>query len=260
VLERDFPLGVGDFRYQDLHREDRLAELDAYFLSELDREDPAVGSRLRAYRAEPAAFDPLSRSKLLVDAGRFVGAFVARLFGVEREWQAQIEIARPEAVLFRFRRDFLQRRASKVALPDLASEAAEEIAARGRALERDLHPELPWDRDPELATALLGTGLIDLEADFLAALKQKKVPEVPRAARERAILLAERAAAIPGGLGLPAPGEADEELLAFVEALLKSYALWTAVRRAHPLWRREVREWASFRLPETLNYSALVAT
>ena len=89
-----------------------------------------------------------------MDAGRFVGAFVAKLFGVEREWQAQIETARPEAVLFRFRRDFFQRRASKAAIPDLASPAAEEIAAKGRAIERGLHPELPWDRDPELATSL----------------------------------------------------------------------------------------------------------
>ncbi|HYK41383.1 MAG TPA: FAD-dependent oxidoreductase [Thermoanaerobaculia bacterium] len=260
LLERDFPLGLGNFRYQDLHSEARLAELDALFLSELDREDPPLGARLRAYRAEPASFDPLSRSKLLVDAGRFVGVFVARLFGVEREWQAQIETARPEAVLFRFRRDFLQRRAAKAPLPDLASPAAEEIAEAGRAIERGLHPELPWDRDPELATSLLGTGLIDLEADFLAALKQKKIPEVPGAARERARLLARRASEIPGGLGLPAPGAADEELLAFVEGLLKAYALWTNARRSHPLWRREVKEWASFRLPETLNYSALVET
>ncbi|HEY6051480.1 MAG TPA: hypothetical protein VIZ58_09545, partial [Thermoanaerobaculia bacterium] len=104
ILERDFALGIADFQYQDLHREDRLADLDAAFLAELDRVDPPLGARLRAYRAEPASFDPLSRSKILVDAGRFVGVFVAKLFGVEREWQAQIETARPEAVLFRFRR------------------------------------------------------------------------------------------------------------------------------------------------------------
>ena len=59
MLERDFPLGLGDFRYQDLHSEERLSELDAFFLSELDREDAALGARLRAYRSEPASFDAL---------------------------------------------------------------------------------------------------------------------------------------------------------------------------------------------------------
>ena len=39
--------------------------------------------------------DPLARSRLLVDAARPLGRFVARLFGVEREWRRQIAIGRP---------------------------------------------------------------------------------------------------------------------------------------------------------------------
>src|ERR1700688_3700104 len=38
---RDFPLGVPGFRYQDLHREERLADLDSAFLTSLTAEDPA---------------------------------------------------------------------------------------------------------------------------------------------------------------------------------------------------------------------------
>ena len=262
---RDFPLGVPGFRYQDLHREERLADLDSTFLAALTAEDPALADRLAAYRREPAAFDPLSRSKLLVDAARPLGRFVAMLFGIEREWQAQIEVARPEAVLFRFRRDLLQRRALKAALPDLSGPAGEALARTGRAIERGLHPELPWDSDPELATARLGAGLLDLEADFLAAIRQKKIPEVPGPSRERATALALRAARleVKGDAALPAfeSGSGDEGLLRFAEALLQAYALWIRARLSRPdLFGEEVRHWASFKVPEPLDYSALVET
>ena len=40
--------------------------------------------------------------------------------------------------------------------------------------------------DPELATSRMVAGLLDLEADFIAALRQKKKPEVTAAARESA--------------------------------------------------------------------------
>ena len=67
--------------------ESDLAYLDREFLEELRREDAPLHGRLTAYRRDPASFDPLSRSRLLVDAARRVGAFVARLFGVEKEWR-----------------------------------------------------------------------------------------------------------------------------------------------------------------------------
>ena len=256
---RDFPLGVAGFTYQDLHREDRLAALDEAFRAFLEVEDAEIAGRLAAYRGDPSSFDPLARSRILVDAGRVVGRFVATLFGIEREWRAQIEVAVPEAVLFRFRRDFVQRRAVRAPLPDLSSPEADAIARTGRAIER-LQPELPWDSDPELAAATLGAGLIDLEADFLAALRQKKIPEVPAAARSRAADLASRSAEAETGLEPPPAGAEDEALLAFVEALVKAYAAWTNLRMRHPVLRREIREWASLRLPETLDYAALVET
>src|SRR5689334_841656 len=114
---RDFPLGIDGFTYQDLHREDRLAELDRTFREELASEEPEIAERLEAYRRDPGACDPLSLSRLLVDAARPLSLFVARLFGIEREWHAQGASAAPEAVLFRFRRDFLQRRAARTSPP-----------------------------------------------------------------------------------------------------------------------------------------------
>src|SRR5688500_18877642 len=115
VAERDFPLGVPGFTYQDLHREDRLAELHRVFSRELEAEDPSLAERLAVWRANPGALDAITLSRLLVEAARPVSRFVVRLFGVEKEWRAQASAAGPEAVLFRFRRDFLLRRAARAA-------------------------------------------------------------------------------------------------------------------------------------------------
>ena len=257
--ERDFPLGVPGFTYQDLHRDTRLADLDRTFLEELGRDTPALAARLKAYRADPASLDPLSRSRLLVEAARPLSAFVVRLFGIEAEWRAQAASSGPEAVLFRFRRDFLLRRAVKTKLPeDLAGMDLAPLSAAASALETGLHPELPWQTDAELATSQMVAGLLDLEADFIAALRQKKKPEVSPAAREGAVALARRAAAT--ATAPRAASEADADLLVFLEKLLEQYALWCHLRREHPALKPGIRGWISFKLPETLDYQNLVET
>ena len=261
TAERDFPLGLDGFTYQDLHDERKLADLDRRFLEKLEGEDAALASRLRTYRADPASLDPLARSRLLVEAARPLADFIARLFGIEREWRAQAAAAEPEAVLFRFRRDFLTRRAAKAKLPEsLDSPELLRIALTARAIERDLHPDLAWEKDPELATARMGAGLLDLESDFLAAVRQKKLPEVPESSRVRARELA-RLAAASATPDMPKPRlDSDEAMLEFLEALIQIYALYSHARLEKPDWRREIAGWPSFHLPESIDYSRLVAT
>ena len=254
---RDFPLGEPGFTYQDLHRDERLADLDRAFLQRLERDEPDLAERLRRHRADPKSLDPLALSKLLVDAARPLGRFVARLFGIEEEWRRQAAPALRDAVLFRCRRDFLVRRAARLKLPDPLDAAAIAAAAeRGGSVE-SLHPELPWSDDPELATSEMVVGLLELESEFLAAIRQKKIPEVSEAARSRARELA--GAAARAGIVDAAPAD-DEGLLKVLEALLERYAAWCRLRLAVPELSARIREWASFRLPETLDYQHLVET
>ena len=105
------------FTYQDLHREKRLAELDRVFLDELRQEDSELAEKLATWRSRPESLDAIARSRLLVEAARPLARFIARLFGIEAEWRAQAASAAPEAVLFRFRRDFLLRRAARATVP-----------------------------------------------------------------------------------------------------------------------------------------------
>jgi NADPH-dependent glutamate synthase beta subunit-like oxidoreductase/NAD(P)H-flavin reductase len=259
LAERDFPLGVRDFRYQDLHREEKLARLDAVFREDLAREDADLAERLAQYRRDPSSVDPVALSRLLVEGARHLSRFVIRLFGIEAEARAQAETAGPEAVLFRFRRDFLQRRASK-SKPPADAPGLEALRRKAVALERNLFPDLPWREDPELATSLAGVELLDLESAFLSVLRQKKAPHVEPAARDRTQDLARRARTSEDA-DVPKPaGDSDEELLAFLDGLLQTYALWCQARLTAPEWRPEVEGWVSFHLPETLDYHHLVET
>jgi len=254
---RDFPLGVPGFTYQDLHREKRLAELDRLFLDELSHDDPALAEKLGSWRSQPDSFDAITRSRLLVDAARPVARFVARLFGIEAEWRAQVAAAAPEAVLFRFRRDFLLRRAVRAALP--ADPDLTALEREARAIEVELFGELPWESDPELATSRMGAELLDLESEHIEAVRQKKRPSVSEETRRRTSELAYRAAS--ASPELPRPRDAsDEAALEFLEALLGSYATWCKARLHDADLRREISRWVSFRLPGPFDFHRLVET
>ena len=90
-------------------------------------------------------------------------------------------------------------------------------------------------------------------------MRQKKRPEVSPASRDGARSLARRAADARSGLPTAAD-DGDESLLAFLEKVLEQYAFWCHLRREHPALRGEVAHWASFKLPETLDYQHLVET
>ena len=102
--------------------------------------------------------------------------------------------------------------------------------------------------------------MLDVEADFIATIRQKKKPDISSEAREAARALAARAAASKAADLPRAAGESDEELLAFLHKLLERYALWCHLLREHPRFARSARSWVSFKLPETLDYQNLVAT
>ncbi len=245
------------FTYQDLHREKRLAELDRVFFRELSEDDPALAEKLATWRSRPESFDAIARSRLLVEAARRVARFVARLFGVETEWRAQAAGAAPEAVLFRFRRDFLLRRAARATLPSEGNLPALEREAR--AIEVELFGELPWESDPELATSRMGSELLDLEAEHIEAVRQNKRPSVSEETRRRTAELANRAAG--ASPELPRPSDtSDEAALEFLETLLARYATWCKARLHRPELRREISGWVSFRLPEPFDFHRLVQT
>src|SRR5262245_57565094 len=105
-------LGVAGYSFADLHEPERLASLYERFSDEVSNADPPLWREWQAYAAAPdAPRSPFATSALLVAMGRHVSAFVTRLFNVGPEAKAIDERTRALDDLFRFKVDFVRRRA-----------------------------------------------------------------------------------------------------------------------------------------------------
>ena len=245
-------LRIPGFLFSDLYDPRRLAALDGEFVSELESSDPALAEVLKAGRSDPDALSPLQLSDFLVRLAPHVSRFLEKIFPISGELDALRERAADEAVLSRFKRDFLVRRVAKAALPDLASVDPAAAGAELRRFERTLFPELPWESDEEIATARMGIELLELESAYVEVLKQKKKPEVAPELRARSATLA-RLDGEPAGNTAEAELDWLERRLRYLESALR-------LRMAHPAWRKDIAKWSSFRLPEKIVYESLVET
>ncbi len=159
---RDFALGVVGFRYGDLYEPARLAALDALFRAELAAADAILAERFETYRAG-AELTPPEESALLIDVARPLGAFVARLFGVESSRNAQIDTAVREAAIFRMK-TFIVRRASKKYPEDkLPPDEPAALRAAVREVCTGSFPELVAGGDEELTVAAVLDALLARE-------------------------------------------------------------------------------------------------
>src|SRR6478672_1859006 len=81
----NFPLGIEGFRYADLNRVRRLMALDQVFQAELRSTDPALAQRYEASRTTYERGEGTFDSDLMIDVGRHMDGFVARLFHIAKE-------------------------------------------------------------------------------------------------------------------------------------------------------------------------------
>ena len=110
ALSADAPLGFGA-SFASLATRDGLIDLDRAFLAEVQEKDPALLDRLLAARAEPSSLDAKAESELVVALGRPVDAFVAELFGIEKECGPIADLTREMDRIHSCKRLFVQRQA-----------------------------------------------------------------------------------------------------------------------------------------------------
>jgi NAD(P)H-flavin reductase/NADPH-dependent glutamate synthase beta subunit-like oxidoreductase len=154
------PLGIPGFTYDDLYLPGRLADLHDAFSRSVAAADPALWAEWKAYGATPdAPRPPVVVSELIVRMAPHVSRFIAELFRVEG---ATTEVANGTAaldVLFRFKIDFVRRRA----LPLLKGGARARADAADVAVVEELAGR--WAHlDRESAIASAGCALMDREA------------------------------------------------------------------------------------------------
>ena len=109
-------LGVPGYTFADLHDPERLGSLYDRFCEGVAAADPALWAEWDTYRRDSAVpsgprMAPVALSNLLVAMAPHLSRFVARLFDVGTATGRLVAATRAEDDLFRFKVDFVRRRA-----------------------------------------------------------------------------------------------------------------------------------------------------
>lgn len=88
--QHNLTLGIPGFNYPDLYDSARLKDLLEVFDASVERHDSQLHNEFKAYRQNQGeGLSPEAISDLLVRMGPYVGQFVARIFNVSEQHQAQ---------------------------------------------------------------------------------------------------------------------------------------------------------------------------
>ncbi|HTM30460.1 MAG TPA: FAD-dependent oxidoreductase [Vicinamibacterales bacterium] len=212
------PLGLAGFTFADLHRPARLRELYERFIEEVATTEPELWAQWTQYRELPESLSPVSRGNLVVQMAPYVSRFVARLFGVGPDAETLRASTAAYDDLFRFKIDFVRRRALPLLKggASVAASEAEHAFVAGIVAAAASSGVVPVTPDAELAIARAGCRLLDRE-------------EAARASGTEA----EKAA---------------------VASDINSLKAWVAAHVHHPGYR----DWVVFRFPEPLEAEHLV--
>src|SRR5688500_4278216 len=108
----DTTLGVSGYTFADLHDSERLASLYDRFCEETAAAAPELWRQWDAYRRAPdAPPPPVELSNLLVAMAPHVSRFITRLFNVGSAARVISDTTTAQDDLFRFKVDFVRRRA-----------------------------------------------------------------------------------------------------------------------------------------------------
>ena len=152
-------LGIPGFTYADLYAPPRLRALFERWHEALHAANPALAARYDALRATQGNdLTPVQLSELLVELAPSVSRFVAKLFNVEAEWNAQRARAESELHVMRFKDEFVKRRALKRKADDCSRIDGDRVLhALGVVGER---------ADDERHVAMAVLSLLDREAEL----------------------------------------------------------------------------------------------
>jgi NADPH-dependent glutamate synthase beta subunit-like oxidoreductase/NAD(P)H-flavin reductase len=250
--EAHLTLGIAGFRYEDLHRPEGLERLHAEFVRALAERDPGLHRELEHYQTTLGdGMEPTAVSDLLVRLAPHVGAFVARLFGVEADRERQREAVRRELdTVFLFRSEIVGKADKHAA--GAATHDGDAIAVRSAVelLARCGFPDVAVDCDDERRVATVAARLLG----WSSALASGSGDGASAAVRElRARLRADDRASV---VFANACARADDRQ--FVEALLDEIRRFARFAKTDPELRASVATWVSFKEPEKRDFDALV--
>jgi len=251
-----FTLGIPDFTYADLYDANRLKDLAGVFDASVQRHDAELFGQFAAYRqAQGEGFAPEAVSELLVNMAPYVGQFVAKLFNISAQHDAQrATIADEVETIFTYKNEVVEKLGVYFKGQTLDGWDLAALDAQLESLTLAGFPEAAADTDPEHRVARVGAVIGSLSAHYKAVAKGKD------GGYENADLavqsLRERLAADAQAAVWFADSLAQTEAADFVAGLMDCVQRWSFAASHNSAI---ADHWLSFKFPEKRDFDDLVA-
>ena len=256
MQQKTLTLGIPDFTYADLYDATRLKDLLDVFDASVKRHDVELYHKFSAYRlSQGVDLKPEEVSDLLVNMGPYVGKFVAKLFNVTEQHDAQATNIKDEIdSIFTFKNEVVEKLGVVFKGQDTTDWSISSILNRFDLLIEAAFPEANLDDNEEHRVARVGAVIGSLSshykllakgkvsdyenADELVAVIRTKLTEHELAALEFADIII-----------MTEPAEC-------VAALMDVVQRWSFIAQQD---NDIVADWLSFKFPEKRDFDNLVA-
>ena len=248
-------LGIPGFTYADLYHAGRLKDLLDVFDVSVKHHDVELYDKFSAYRQNQGeGLAPEEISDLLVNMGPYVGQFVAKLFNVSEQHQAQsVNIKDEIDTIFTYKNEVVEKLAVVFKGQDTSDWAIPAILNRFDLLIEAGFPEANQDNDPEHRVARVGAiiGLLSSHYKLIAKGKDSYYENADeQVSALRAKLAAHGLAATEFSDIINAPDAAE-----FISGLMDIVQRWSFVAQQD---NDVVADWMSFKFPEKRDFDHLV--
>ncbi len=253
--QHDFTLGIPGFNYPDLYNSARLKDLLEVFDASVERHDPQLHTEFKAYRqTQGIDLSPETISDLLVRMGPYVGQFVAKIFNVSAQHQAQSEKIKDEIdSIFTYKNEIVDKLAFVFKGQDTSDWSIPSVLNRFDLLIAAGFPEANLDDDAERRVARVGAAIGLLHSHYKLIAKGKEISYdnadlVVQTMRAKLLAHDEAATEFSDIIGLQEPAE-------FINALTDIVNRWSFVAQQD---NDVVADWPSFKLPSKRDFDHLV--
>ncbi|MEQ1559939.1 MAG: pyridine nucleotide-disulfide oxidoreductase [Methyloglobulus sp.] len=253
--QNNFSLGIPGFNYADLYDSNRLKDLLDVFDTSVKQHDSDLFDKYADYRKNQGeGLAPEALSDLLVRMGPYVGQFVATLFGVTEQHQAQATRIKDEFVtIFTYKTEVVGKLGLAFKDEDIGAWDKAAINKQFDLLIAAGFPDADQDNDAERRVAQVGAviGLLSAHYKLLAKGKPSDYADADTdvaTLRNKLSVHTQAASEFKDILALPEPAE-------FVQGLLAIVQRWSVLAQDNP----EIGgKWLSFKFPEKRDFDHLV--
>ncbi len=256
MQQKTLTLGIPDFTYADLYDATRLKDLLDVFDASVKRHDVELYHKFSAYRlSQGVDLKPEEVSDLLVNMGPYVGKFVAKLFNVSEQHDAQATNIKDEIdSVFTFKNEVVEKLGVVFKGQDTTDWPISSILNRFDLLIEAAFPEANLDDDEEHRVARVGAVIGSLSSHY-KLLAKGKVSDYENADELVAVIrtkLAEHELAALEFADIIIMTEPAE----CVAALMDVVQRWSFIAQQD---NDIVADWLSFKFPEKRDFDNLVA-